>query len=113
MIAGHHPKVTFTEHSSYFLLHSEASKIDIVRWENIFDSVRKTKGTALSDDVEYINELLVRIEKRVEYSEEGGFLREKAKIAQVTESLRPIAEALIAAKYLRLYLNVYWYKIWG
>jgi len=113
LITGHHPKVTFTEHGSYFLLHSEANKIDIVRWENIFHSVRKTKGTALSEDVEYINELLIRAEERLGFSKVGGFLREKAKIAQVTESLRPIAEALIAAKYLRLYLNVYWYKMWG
>ena len=111
-IIGYHPKVTFTERSLYFLLHSDAKKIDIVRWEQIFASVRKIKGTALSEDVKYINEFLIRAEEKLEFSKERGFLYEKAKISQVTQPLRPVAEALIAAKYLRLYLNVDWYKVW-
>lgn len=113
LITDYHPKVTFTERGSFFLLHSEVKKIDIVRWENIFPSIRKTEGTALSEDVEYINEFLIRAEKRLEFSDNMGFLREKAKIAQVEPTVRPIAEALIAAKYLRLFLNIYWYKIWS
>lgn len=110
-INGYHKNVSFTQESSYFLLHSEPKKIDNILWEQIYNKIEQNKGTSLSDDVKFLKELIIGFEKRIDISQNKSFHEDINRIIEnLPELNKVIIEAIVVSKYLKQYLNIYWYR---
>lgn len=116
-INGHHKKVSFTQNSSYFLLHSEPKKIDNTKWGQIMGNIKQEqdKGTSLSDDVEFLEKFILNFEKILHVPKNTGFDKdmEKIRFTNIPEFNKLIIKAIIVSKYLKQYLNIIWYKSWA
>lgn len=110
-IHGYHKKVTFTQDSSYFLLHTEPKKINIVRWKQIYSAVKEDEGTVFLEDVKFLKKFILKIEKDMKLSEKS-FYHGISKISDMQSEKRVIAETIMILKYLKIYLNICWFRSW-
>ncbi len=112
MINNNHNKVTFTNDSSYFLLHSEPEKIPVTKWKQIYSILMKKEGTMLSEDTKLLGDFILAFEKKMNIPEKSGFDADIQKISNLPRDIRVISKAIIVSRYLRKYLDLYWYKLW-
>lgn len=108
-IDDRHKKVTFTMRSPDFILLSEPRKIEKSKWQNMVSVLKQKKGTSLGDDIDFIEQLVLNLEE-VSDSRIGGYHEEIEKIREGTSGLRMLAKGLILSKYLRRYLDLYWFR---
>jgi hypothetical protein len=113
MMYDHHRKVTFTQNSSYFYLHSETRQIDITNWKQIYSVIKKSEGTSLSNDIKFMTEFIPKLEKTMNIPKKGGYQEDLMKIRDIPKPDKIFGEAIVVLKYLKKYLNVYWYKLWS
>lgn len=113
-ITDRHNKVTFTQNSEYFLLHSKAIKVPVTRWEQVYNTAKNKGGSTFSEDVKSLGDFILAIEKHFNMSGKGGFASAIQKTNELDwpKQIRIIAKAMVVAKYLRKYLGLHWHKIW-
>ncbi len=111
-VEKNHKRVTFTGNSTYFLLHSEPKKTDIIKLKQILTMAKGEKGTLLSEDTKLLGDFIIKIEETIDIPKSSGFSLDIEKISNLVNEDRVIAKAIIISMYLKKYLNLYWYKLW-
>ncbi|TRZ87065.1 MAG: hypothetical protein D4R88_09910 [Methanosarcinales archaeon] len=108
-ISGRHKKVTFDQHYSHFVLHSEPIEIQINRWSSILNTIKESNKTTIFNDLEFLKNLLLEFENNVMKINEGGFSSEIRRIENIEDNnIKIVIKALIISKYLMRYLDIYW-----
>jgi hypothetical protein len=105
-----HKKVTFTDTSRHFLLHSEVDEKEKLKIKEIISKLADIEKHRFSQDVTKLKDFLLEVEKELN-QEYRGFQEEFAKVENYPQEIRVQRQALIIAKYLKSYLDIYWYRI--
>ncbi len=77
-----------------------------------YDSISTKGGTSISDDLEYLKAFLLDFEEEQKIGD-LSLRRLLAKVREQDSNRRLLVETLMVAKYLKLYLNISWYRFWG
>ena len=106
-----HKKVTFTETSNHFCLHSELDKTKKTNLKEITSNIREKKEI-LTEDIRILKEFLIEIEKGLHIESENSF-EEKMKRFEKYDEMYPktFLEAGLISRYLKVYLDCYWYRL--
>lgn len=111
-VAQLHKKVTFTEKSGHFLLHSDIDKITKVKLNEIASKLKEVKKRNLTEDIGILTEFLIEIEKELDIENKNSFKEKIKKYESYADTeVKKYFETSLIAKYLKLYLDCYWYRI--
>lgn len=110
-IKNYHKKVTFTQSSKCFLLHSKLEEQTKANWKNILSRVHEVKKTNLLEDIKTLKKFIINMENKWKKGSKKYFQEELEKnIEELKEKDKIYFEIFLIAKYLKLYFNCYWYR---
>lgn len=113
-VNDYHAKVTFTEKSPHFLLHSDISEAKLLSWQSIMEKIYGYQPTNVTDDVKNIKDAVLKSVKAKGTPESilGKLQSNEVKVQSIPEPQRIFAEVILMVGFMRHYLNTYWYKMW-
>ncbi len=110
-VSDHPLKVTFTEQSAFFMLFSDPTEAKMMKWENVLRTIQEARRTIFREDVEFVSDLVMRLEERLKVAGDVLFRLQRTRIADISLPERSMLEALLLAKYLRQYSGIHWYRV--
>lgn len=83
----------------------------MMKWDDVLRTIEEAPRTIFREDVEFLSNLVMRLEERLEVAGDVQFRLQRTRIADVSLPERSVLEALLLAKYLRQYSAIHWYRV--